>query len=116
MRVDADGDLWFVGRMDDMIKTLGFRLSPTEVEDLVSKSGLVTDVVAWGVDDAELGQAVHVAASLGPDATEGAVMAHCRKTMAHYMVPRHYPWPGAVRTASGKLDRPAIITACKALL
>ena len=118
VRVDADGDLWFVGRMDDMIKTLGFRLSPTEVEDLVSKSGLVTDVVAWGVDDAELGQAVHVAVSLGPDATEGAVMAHCRKTMAHYMVPRRiHPWPGAMpRTASGKLDRPAIITACKALL
>lgn len=118
VRVDADGDLWFVGRMDDMIKTLGFRLSPTEVEDLVSKSGLVTDVVAWGVDDAELGQAVHIAASLGPDATEGAVMAHCRKTMAHYMVPRRiHPWPGAMpRTASGKLDRPAIITACKALL
>jgi acyl-coenzyme A synthetase/AMP-(fatty) acid ligase len=104
--------------MDDMIKTLGFRLSPTEVEDLVSKSGLVTDVVAWGVDDAELGQAVHVAVSLGPDATEGAVMAHCRKTMAHYMVPRRvHTWPGAMpRTASGKLDRPAIITACKALL
>ncbi len=118
VRVDADGDLWFVGRMDDMIKTLGFRLSPTEVEDLVSKSGLVTDVVAWGVDDAELGQAVHVAVSLGPDATEGAVMAHCRKPMAHYMVPRRiHPWPGAMpRTASGKLDRPAIITACKALL
>ena len=118
VRVDADGDLWFVGRMDDMIKTLGFRLSPTEVEDLVSKSGLVTDVVAWGVDDAELGQTVHVAASLGPDATESAVMAHCRKAMAHYMVPRRiHPWPGAMpRTASGKLDRPAIITACKALL
>jgi acyl-CoA synthetase (AMP-forming)/AMP-acid ligase II len=45
-------------------------------------------------------------------------MAHCRKAMAHYMVPRRiHPWPGAMpRTASGKLDRPAIITACKALL
>lgn len=115
VRVDADGDLWFVGRMDDMIKTLGFRLSPTEVEDFVSKSGLVTDVVAWGVDDAELGQAVHVATSLGPDASVGAVMAHCRKIMPHYMVPRRiHPWPGTMpRTASGKLDRPAIIAACK---
>lgn len=116
IRVDEDGDLWFVGRMDDMIKTLGFRLSPTEVEDLVSKSGLVTDVVAYGTDDPDLGQAVHVAATLLPDTTEAALLAHCRKTMAHYMVPRRlHPWPGAMpRTASGKLDRPAVIAACKA--
>lgn len=117
VRVDDDGDLWFVGRMDDMIKTLGFRLSPTEVEDLVSKSGLVTDVVAYGVDDPDLGQAVHVAASLINGATEGALLAHCRRTMAHYMVPRCiHPWPDAMpRTASGKLDRPAVISACKSI-
>ena len=40
VRVDADGDLWFVGRTDAMIKTSGFRLSPDEVEDLVCRSGL----------------------------------------------------------------------------
>lgn len=115
VRVDEDGDLWFVGRMDDMIKTLGFRLSPTEVEDLASQGGLVSDVVAYGVEDDALGQAVHLAATLLPGATEAALLAHCRKTMPHYMVPRRlHTWPGAMpRTASGKLDRPAVIAACK---
>lgn len=116
VRVDEDGDLWFVSRMDDMIKTSGFRLSPTEVEDLVSQSGMVTDVVAYGVEDDDMGQVVHVAASLIDPADTGTVMGHCRRAMAHYMVPRHiHPWAGPMpRTASGKLDRPAIIAAAKA--
>lgn len=115
VRVDEDGDLWFVGRMDDMIKTSGFRLSPTEVEDIVSNSGMAADVVAFGVDDDDLGQVVHVAVAPLPGFDAAALLAHCRKTMPHYMVPRRIlPWPGAMpRTASGKLDRPAVIAACK---
>ncbi|MDP5306192.1 AMP-binding protein [Paracoccus spongiarum] len=116
VRVDEDGDLWFVSRMDDMIKTQGFRLSPTEVEDILSASGRVGDVVAYGVADDDAGQVVHVAASPLGDADRAALMAHCRRSMAHYMVPRHiHLWEGAMpRTASGKLDRPAIIAAAKA--
>ncbi|MDB6176160.1 AMP-binding protein [Paracoccus sp. Z330] len=116
VRIDEDGDMWFVSRMDDMIKTLGFRLSPTEVEDLLSQSGLVGDVVAFGVDDDEHGQVVHVAASPIGDADAAALMAHARRAMAHYMVPRHiHIWSGAMpRTASGKLDRPNIIATAKA--
>lgn len=116
VRVDQDGDLWFVSRMDDMIKTLGFRLSPTEVEDVISQSGLVTDVVAYGVEDADLGQAVHVAVTYLPQADESALAMHCTRSMAHYMRPGYFhAWDGAMpRTASGKLDRPAIIAAAKA--
>ncbi|MCT4332606.1 AMP-binding protein [Paracoccus sp. YLB-12] len=116
VRVDDDGDLWFVSRMDDMIKTQGFRLSPTEVEDILSQSGIVTDVVAFGVDDDDAGQVVHVAACLIGDADTPALLTHCRRAMAHYMVPRHiHAWQGAMpRTASGKLDRPNIIAATKA--
>ena len=116
VRVDADGDLWFVARMDDLIKTLGFRLSPTEVEDVISQSGLVSDVVAYGVEDADLGQAVHVAVAYLPHAEPAALAAYCARTMAHYMVPRYFhTWEGAVpRTGSGKLDRPKIIAVAKA--
>jgi len=118
VRVDEDGDLWFVSRMDEMIKTLGFRLSPTEVEDAISQSGLVTDVVAFGVEDADLGQAVHAVVTYLPQADETALAAHCARAMPHYMRPqRYHPWQGAMpRTASGKLDRPAIISAAKAAL
>jgi amino acid adenylation domain-containing protein len=116
VRVDEDGDLWFVGRMDDMIKTSGFRLSPTEVEDLVSKSGLVSEVVAFGVEDDDLGQVVHVAITPLGDFSEAALLAHCRRVMPHYMIPRRvHAWPGSMpRTSSGKLDRPEIISRCEA--
>ncbi|WP_246082570.1 AMP-binding protein [Rubellimicrobium rubrum] len=116
VRVDEDGDLWFVGRMDDMIKTSGFRLSPTEVEDLVSRSGLAADIVAYGVEDDDLGQVVHVALTPLDGFSGAAMMAYCRRAMPHYMVPRRIqPWAGPMpRTASGKLDRPQVISRSKA--
>ena len=116
VRVDEDGDLWFVSRMDEMIKTLGFRLSPTEVEDAIAQSGLVSDVVAWGAEDAELGQAVRVAVTYLPQGDAQQLHRYCARAMAHYMRPQHvYSWDGAMpRTASGKLDRPAIVAAAMA--
>ncbi|HPE26756.1 MAG: AMP-binding protein [Rhodobacteraceae bacterium] len=115
VRVDEDGDLWFVSRKDEMIKTMGFRLSPTEVEDHVSQSGIAGDVVAFAVEDDERGQAVMVAVTLLPGAELDALVRHCRKTMPHYMQPQQFfPWPDRMpRTASGKLDRPAVIRACR---
>lgn len=114
VRLDEDGDIWFVGRNDALIKTSGFRISPDDVEELVHRSGMATDVVAFGVEDDLLGQAVHVAATLLPGGTRDALMAHCRSVMPGYMVPRTiHIWPDAMpRTASGKLARPQIIRDC----
>jgi acyl-CoA synthetase (AMP-forming)/AMP-acid ligase II len=115
VRVDADGDLWFVGRMDDMIKTMGFRLSPTEVEDAAARTGLIRESVAFATEHPEMGQAVHLACVLDAPCDAAALRDACRSTMPPYMVPRSfYAWDGPMpRTASGKLDRPAIIAACR---
>jgi acyl-coenzyme A synthetase/AMP-(fatty) acid ligase len=115
VQVDCDGDLWFVGRYDEMIKTSGFRVSPTEVEDAVSKSGLVEEVVAYGVEDDDLGQVVHIVVVVSDTFDKAKLSAYCRSSMPGYMVPREIhvndrPFP---RTASGKFDRPTIITAAK---
>jgi acyl-CoA ligase (AMP-forming) (exosortase A-associated) len=112
VRVDEEGDLWFVGRRDGMIKTSGFRVSPEEVEDLVYRSGCVAEAVAFGVADESLGEVIHVAwTSLGGRGCEDDLMHHCRSTMPSYMVPRAFhQWPkGMPRTASGKLDRSAVV-------
>ena len=55
---DEEGFLYFVGRSDDMIKTSGYRVSPTEVEEAAYGTGLVRDAVALGVEDAGLGQRI----------------------------------------------------------
>ena len=118
IRIDEDGYYWFVGRRDGMIKSSGFRISPTEVEDIVSKSGAVTHVVAFGTADELLGEAVEVAVTGldGRKLDEAALLAYCKQNMPHYMVPRKiHLWPGDMpRTGSGKLDRPAIVTTCLA--
>jgi acyl-CoA synthetase (AMP-forming)/AMP-acid ligase II len=115
VRLDADGDLWFVARADAMIKTSGFRLSPDEVEDLVCRSGVVADAVAFGVEEDELGQVVHVAVTGLDGFDPEALNLHCRRVMPPYMVPRRFhlwtePMP---RTASGKLARPEITARCR---
>lgn len=111
VRVDQDGDLWFIGRNDALIKTSGFRVSPDEVEDIVHASGQVADAVAFGVADPLLGQTVHIAVTLSPAGTRQALIEYCRAAMPAYMVPREiHVWPDAMpRTASGKLARPEVI-------
>ncbi len=115
VRVDDDGDYWFVGRADRMIKCSGFRISPNEVEDIVYQSRLAADVVAFGIDDDMLGQVVHIAvAPIDAAQYDEAVLAkYCRQAMPHYMVPRAiHQWAGAMpRTGSGKLDGPKVIAA-----
>jgi acyl-CoA ligase (AMP-forming) (exosortase A-associated) len=115
VRVDADGDLWFVARNDAMIKTSGFRLSPDEVEDLIHRSGLVGDAVAFGVADDDLGEVVHVAVTALDGFDQSELLEHCRMVMPHYMIPRQvHLWDGSMpRTSSGKLARPDIVAQCR---
>jgi acyl-CoA synthetase (AMP-forming)/AMP-acid ligase II len=114
VRIDDDGDFWFVGRRDGMIKCSGFRLSPTEVEEIAHASTLVAEVVAFGVQDDALGEAVHVAVTpIRADAEVDidALERYFRQHMPHYMVPRAIHVRSTMpRTASGKIDRPRVIT------
>jgi acyl-CoA ligase (AMP-forming) (exosortase A-associated) len=116
VRIDEDGDYWFVARADAMIKSSGFRISPTEVEDIVSESGLANHVVAFGEPDDLLGETVAVAvtnADAGSFAAEDLI-SYCRRRMPAYMVPKRvHLWVGDMpRTASGKLDRQEIVRRC----
>ncbi len=114
VRRDADGFLYFVGRRDEMIKTSGYRVSPTEVEAVLHASGLVGECVAFGVDDAALGQAIQVVAT-PPAGTEvldvPALLAVCRLQMPAYMVPAGIVVAAAAlpRNPNGKLDRRQIV-------
>src|SRR5436190_15402840 len=61
---DAEGFLYFVGRNDEMIKTTGYRVSPTEIEEAAYSTRLVRDAVALGVDDPKIGQ--HIVLLISP--------------------------------------------------
>ncbi len=108
VRRDEEGFLYFVGRRDQLIKSLGHRLSPDEVEQAVLASGLVAEVVAKGVADEVAGQviALHVVPRDAQAFTTAALAAWCRREMPGYMLPRAiHVHDGFPRTASGKVDR-----------
>jgi acyl-CoA ligase (AMP-forming) (exosortase A-associated) len=108
---DEDGFLYFRGRRDEMIKSSGYRISPTEVEDLVLASGLVSEVVAIGIPDDRLGQAVvviTVARNAGSEPT-AELLKHCKEAMPLYMVPSRVDWRVSLaRNPNGKYDRVAL--------
>jgi acyl-CoA ligase (AMP-forming) (exosortase A-associated) len=116
VRRDAEGFLYFIGRRDEMMKTSGYRVSPTEVEEVLYASKLVGECVAFGSDHATLGQAIQVIAT-APDGSAAldatALLAHCRQHMPAYMVPAGFeamagPLP---RNPNGKIDRKLLATA-----
>lgn len=111
VRRDAQGLLYFVGRTDEMIKSSGYRISPTEVEEVLYQSGLVAEAVVVGLPDATLGARLKAVVAANPNATvedaTAALMAHCRRELPAYMVPHEVAWaPGPLpRSPNGKLDR-----------
>lgn len=108
---DEDGFLYFVGRNDAMIKTSGFRVSPTEVEDLVLESGLAREVVALGLPDPTKGQMVGVClatteAGTDPDGLRRSLLRHFRVAAPGYMAPDAVLVLDRLpRTPTGKFDR-----------
>lgn len=113
VRRDADGLLYFVGRDDEMIKTSGNRVSPTEIEEAAYATGAVAEAVALGVADARLGQAILLVASPAAGRSSEEAEATLRGAMAAalpaYMLPKTVVWRTALpRNANGKLDRSAL--------
>lgn len=86
---DEEGFLYFVGRSDEMIKTSGYRVSPTEVEEVAYETGLVRDVVALGVPDDRLGQKIVLLATAadGEALDPAGLIARMRRELPLYMVP-----------------------------
>ncbi|MDD4913695.1 MAG: acyl-CoA ligase (AMP-forming), exosortase A system-associated [Methylococcales bacterium] len=106
--MDEEGYLYFVGRQDDMIKTSGYRLSPSEIEDVVYASGLVREAVAIGVDHQGLGQAVVLAVCVdsGADFDPQRLLESCRRVLPNYMLPARIELLADLpRNPNGKIDR-----------
>ena len=107
---DEEGFLYFVGRTDEMIKTSGYRVSPTEVEEAAFGTGLVCDAVAFGVDDPTLGQRIVLVVSPNGDSLEAdALGVALRQSLPLYMVPSRVVVRDSLpRSPNGKFDRALI--------
>jgi acyl-CoA synthetase (AMP-forming)/AMP-acid ligase II len=109
-RYDADGYVWFSGRMKDVIVRDGRNLSPTEIESVLGKHPAVQDSVVVGVDDPPHGQVVEVFVRWRPDLDNPPKVEELRTYLAAEVEALAAPraiyiideWP---RTAQGKVDR-----------
>jgi acyl-CoA synthetase (AMP-forming)/AMP-acid ligase II len=111
-RMDADGFLYWVSRMDDVIKSRGEKVSPREVEEVLLLMPGVAEAVVYGVPDAVLGQAVQATLQLQPDSemTTRDVQAHCRHYLEDFMVPQCVEFRESLpRTLNGKVDKRQLV-------
>ncbi|WP_426516475.1 acyl-CoA ligase (AMP-forming), exosortase A system-associated [Diaminobutyricibacter sp. McL0618] len=104
---DEDGFLYFVGRTDDMIKTSGYRVSPSEIEEAAYATGLVRDAVALGVEEPGLGHRIVLVATAATDELEVAALGMAlRRVLPLYMVPTSIDLRDELpRSPNGKFDR-----------
>jgi acyl-CoA ligase (AMP-forming) (exosortase A-associated) len=106
---DEEGFLYFISRRDEMIKTSGYRVSPTEVEEVIYATGLVSEVAAFGVAHPTLGQAIVVVVmpkSSQPLSPE-ALLAAAKVELPAFMVPHKIivSAESLPRNPNGKIDR-----------
>ncbi len=107
--MDKDGYIFFQAREDDMIKSSGFRLAPTEIEDAMLRHPAVRDDAVVGIPDEIMGQKVVAMVELEPGYTASQELASeiIKSTMdvlATYKLPREVVFLESIpRTPTGKI-------------
>ncbi len=109
VHMDEDGYFYFVARKDDMIKTSGYRVSPTEIEEVIYSSGLVSETAALGIDHPTLGQAIVVVATTNKETSPDAIINECKKHLPNFMIPYTVEIKESLpKNPNGKIDRKLI--------
>jgi len=107
-RLDEEGYLYFVGRMDDIIKCRGEKVAPKEVENALMDVPGVKEAAVIGVPDEITGQAVKAFVVLEKGATveEKGLLNACRARLEGFMVPRYVAIVAELpKTSTGKIKK-----------
>ena len=112
--MDKDGYLWYVGRVDDIIKSAGYRVGPFEIENEIMRLPYVLECAATSVPDAIRGQAIKASIVLtegieATDALKKEIKNYLRNTLASYKRPKTIEFVKDLpKTSSGKVRRAEI--------
>ena len=108
---DNNGNYWFHGRFDDIIKTGGFRVGPFEIENILMEHPAVLECSVVGVPDPLRGQAIKAVILLSPGyepthTLEREIREFCNSKMAEYKWVRIVEFVTAMpKTISGKIRK-----------
>lgn len=110
-RVDEGGELWFVGRADDMIVRAGENISPAEIESAIAGySPAIEQVKVVGVRSDLLGQEVAAFFTASESVDEGALKRRLACVLAKFKIPVYLRQLNEMpQTSSGKIDKKAIV-------
>jgi len=115
VRIDEDGYFWHEGRTDDIIISSGYRIGPTEIEDVLVDLENVAEAAVVGLPDEKRGEAV--AAFIVPTKKIGdkntfteKVQKHIKETLGKHQYPRRVELVNELpQTATGKIQRYKLI-------
>lgn len=109
--MDDEDFYWYVGRIDDVIKTRGFRVGPFEIENVIMQYPKVLECAVIGVPDKDRGQAIKAIVKMVDDThhdkdTENEIRSFCNKRMASYKAIQYLEIVDEFpKTISGKIRR-----------
>jgi long-chain acyl-CoA synthetase len=106
--MDGEGYFKIVDRKKDMVLVSGFNVYPNEVEDAIAKMDAVMEAAVVGIPDSKSGEAVraYVVRGEGAAVNEADVIAHCRKFLTDYKVPKSIVFRDELpKTPVGKILR-----------
>lgn len=108
---DEDGFFHFVARNDAMIKSSGYRISPTEVEECLMASGAFQQVAVIGLPDSFAGEKVHaVAVANNATINVAYILKTASQQLASYMIPRDIELVEQLPvTGNGKVDYKTLV-------
>jgi long-chain acyl-CoA synthetase len=111
-RMDADGFIFIVDRLKDMLKTSGFQVWPREIEEVLATHPAVMEAGVAGVPDEMKGEVAHawVVLKAGHTATAEELRTYCRERLAPYKVPARIEFRSELpKTMVGKVLRRALV-------
>jgi long-chain acyl-CoA synthetase len=111
-RMDADGFIFIVDRLKDMLKTSGFQVWPREIEEVLATHPAVMEAGVAGVPDEMKGEVAHawVVLKAGHTATAEELRMYCRERLAPYKVPARIEFRSELpKTMVGKVLRRALV-------
>lgn len=109
--MDDEDFYWYVGRIDDVIKTRGFRVGPFEIENVIMQYPKVLECAVIGVPDKDRGQAIKAIVKMVDGTyhdkdTENEIRSFCNKRMASYKAIQYLEIVDEFpKTISGKIRR-----------
>ena len=112
-RVDEEGYIYLADRMKFRIKSGGYNIFPTEIENVLAEHPAVNEVAVIGLPDKHWGERIHAVVSLysGASVQPGELQEFCRNKIATFKTPKSVEvWPVLPKGPTGKIQKRDIVT------